>query len=266
MPDSKTLLGIKAIDVHGHFGSYDEGDKGLRASMMSGGIEVVRRRAKAANIRLTVVSAIRALMPYGGDVLRGNQNALAVAEEHSDICFWAVLNPKLHETYKQVESLLKHPRCKGIKIHPTRHFYDIRDFGEQIFEFASSCNAIILTHSGCHGANPEDFLEFITRYPDVTLIIAHLGNSADEHFSRQVHSLKKLENKKVFIDTSSSKSIYSGLVEWAVQELGSDRLLFGSDTPLHFTWAQKARIEYAEIQEKEKKAILFENAAQLFCK
>ena len=254
---------MKAIDVHGHFGPYDRGNGGLSDQMMSGSIQVVRRRAQAADICLTVVSAIHAVMPYGGDVLRGNEDACEIAEQHSDIRFWAVLDPRIRETYKQVESLLAHPRCKGIKLHPTEHAYEIRDYGDEIFEFAACRRAIIMTHSGCLGSLPEDFIGFANRYPDVSLILAHLGNSVDDKLSRQVSALKRAKNGNVYIDTSSARSINSGLIEWAVSEVGAQRFLFGTDTPLYFTVCQKARIEYAEMDDEAKRAILFKNAAQL---
>jgi len=254
---------MKAIDVHGHFGLYDRGVGGLTDQMMSGSIEVIRRRAQAADICLTVVSALRAFMPYGGDVLRGNEDAREIAEKNPDIRFWTVLDPRIRETYKQVESLLTHPRCKGIKIHPTDHGYEIRDYGDKIFEFAAQHKAIIMTHSGCPGSFPEDFIPFANRYSNVSLILAHLGNSADGNLSRQVYALKRAKNENVYIDTSSAKSINSGLIEWAVSEVGARRLVFGTDTPLYFAACQKARIEYAEIDEEAKQAILFGNASQL---
>lgn len=254
---------MKAIDVHGHFGSYDRGAGGLRDRMMSGDIEVVRRRAQAADICLTVVSAIHALLPYGGDVLRGNEDACQATEKHADIRFWAVLNPRTRESYQQVESLLAHPRCKGIKIHPTEHAYEIRDYGDEVFQFAAGYTAVIMTHSGCPGSFPEDFVPFADRYPNVSLILAHLGNSTDGNLARQVYALKRARNENVYIDTSSAVSMYSGLIEWAVSEVGAQRLLFGTDTPLYFAASQKARIEHAEIEEEAKRAILFENAARL---
>jgi len=254
---------MKAIDIHGHFGQYDRGNRCLSDHMMSGSIEVVRRRAQVADICLTVVSALHAFMPYGGDVLRGNEDACEVAEQYSDIRFWAVLDPKIKETYKQVESLLDHTQCKGIKIHPKEHAYEIGDYGDEIFSFASSYKTIIITHSGCQGSFPEGFIPFANRYRNVTLILAHLGNSIDGNLSRQVCALKRADKGNVYIDTSSAKSINSGLIEWAVSEIGSERILFGTDTPSYFAASQKARIEYAEIDDEAKQAILFKNSAQL---
>ena len=75
--------------------------------------------------------------------------------------------------------------------------------------------------------------------------------------------MKRAENNNIYIDTSSAKSINSGLIEWAVSEVGPEKILFGTDTPLYFAASQKARIEYAEIDEEAKQIILFRNAAQL---
>jgi predicted TIM-barrel fold metal-dependent hydrolase len=257
---------MKAIDIHGHFGVHDRGAGGLATEMRSGGIDVVRRRAKAVDIQWTVVSALRALTLYGGDVRRGNDDAREAAEGHDDILFWAVLDPRLPESFKQVESLLTHPRCAGIKIHPVNHRYDIRDRGEAIFGFAAHHKALMLTHSGCVNSFPEDFVPFANRYPNVRLILAHLGNSADGNLSRQVYALQRAEAGNVYVDTSSANSINSGLIEWAVAQVGADRILFGTDTPLYFVAAQKARIEYAEMGQDAKQAILFDNAARLLGK
>ena len=55
----------------------------------------------------------------------------------------------------------------------------------------------------------------------------------------------------------------SGLVEWAVREIGAHRILFGTDTPLYSAPMQRARIDYAEINDDDKRVILWENAAKL---
>jgi predicted TIM-barrel fold metal-dependent hydrolase len=254
---------MRAIDVHGHFGLYDRGPSALIDNMMTGSIEVVRQRAQAVGVAYTVVSALRALIPYGGDVLGGNDEAREAAEKYEDVLFWTVIDPRLPETYRQAEEMLTHPRCKGIKIHPVSHEYEIRDHGAAIFEFAAQYNAVMLTHSGDPGSFPQDFVPFVNQYPGVRLILAHLGNDSQGNLTRQVYALKHARHDNVYIDTSSARSMFSGLIEWAVKEIGHDRLLFGTDTPLYFTASQKARVECAEIDETAKQAILWNNAARL---
>ena len=141
--------------------------------------------------------------------------------------------------------LLANPGCKGIKIHPTLHEYEIREHGDRIFAFAAARQAVVITHSGNAGSRPEDFLPFADQYPEVRLILAHLGNSEDGSLERQVHAIRCSRYGNIYADTSSARSVNGGLIEWAVGEVGAGRLLFGSDTPLYFVASQKARIEHA---------------------
>jgi len=254
---------MKAIDIHAHFGIHDHGAGGLATEFRSGSIDLVCQRAQEVDVRLSVVSALRSMTLYGGEPLRGNDDARAAAEAHADVLFWAVLDPHLPESFTQVEELLKHPRCAGIKIHPVNHRYDIRNQGERIFEFAADRHALVLTHSGCVNSFPEDFIPLANHYPAATLILGHLGNSADGNMTRQVHALVRAEAGNVYTDTSSAMSINSGLIEWAVKTACAGRILFGTDSPLYSVAAQKARIEHAEIAEADKEAILFGNAARL---
>ena len=80
---------------------------------------------------------------------------------------------------------------------------------------------------------------------------------------RQVQAIQHARNGNLYVDTSSARSMLSGVIEWAVDQIGPDRILFGSDTPLYWAGAQKGRIETAEISDPAKAAILYDNAAAL---
>lgn len=255
---------MRAIDVHGHYGTHNpRGISGLPVELRSATVEEVIRRARAVDVRLTVVSPLQALHPYGGNPLAANDDARAQAEAHDEIRFWAVLDPRDGRTYRQVEELLRHPRCKGIKIHPVNHAYQIRDRGEEIFAFAAQHEAIAMAHCGCPGSFPEDFIPFADRHPRAAVILAHLGHSADGNLARQVQAMQRSAAGNVYADTSSIQSMTSRLLEWAVGQVGADRLLFGSDAPVYFTASQKVRVELADLDEAAKRSILFDNAARL---
>ncbi|MBN2290853.1 MAG: amidohydrolase family protein [Pirellulales bacterium] len=51
--------------------------------------------------------------------------------------------------------------------------------------------------------------------------------------------------------------------EVLVEEVGADRLLYGTDTPLHFAPAQRACIDLADLSMTEKRTILCDNARRL---
>ena len=253
-----------AIDVHGHFGAYDRGLGTRVDTFMSVAAVVVAQRGAACGIDITIMSAIHGLLPYRGNAVLGNSDAERVANDHPAIRFWSIVDPRVPESYEQTNRLLAHPRCMGIKIHPHAHDYDIREFGPAIFAFAAERHAIVLTHSGDAGSYPEDFVPFVDQYANLRLILAHLGNSDDGSVMRQVHAIQQAHNCNLWVDTSSARSMFSGLIEWAVEQIGHDRILFGTDTPLYWAGAQKGRIETADIAEDAKRAILAGNAIALF--
>jgi predicted TIM-barrel fold metal-dependent hydrolase len=254
---------IHAIDVHGHFGHYDRGGLSLRDRFFTGGIDTVISRARAAGVTLTLVSAIRALIPYRGDVLRGNEDARRAAEDHDEVRFWVVIDPRVPASFGQADAMLAHPRCVGIKIHPHAHEYEISQHGTAIFAFAAERRALVLTHSGDPGSYPEDFVAFADRYPAMSLILAHLGNSADGNPTRQVYAIQRAGAGNLYVDTSSASSMYSGLIEWAVGQIGAARMLFGTDTPLYATSAQRSRIDGAEVDDAARRQILHGTAEAL---
>lgn len=258
----------KAIDVHAHFGICDKGKTSvvsrLRDAFYSGDIRLVLSRAAAVNIGKTFVSPFKALMPDGGDAIAGNEESEEIARQYPQVRFWAVLNPKIPDVWEQVEKLISHPQCVGIKIHPVEHHYEIKEEGERIFNFASKHQVVVLSHSGQPGAFPKDFIPFLNEYPEIAFILAHLGNSDENNPSDQVRAIERCKGSNVYVDTSSANSIYSGLLEWAVKEIGSQKILFGSDTPSYSVASQKARIEYAEIPEEDKENILHKNAERIF--
>jgi uncharacterized protein len=176
---------------------------------------------------------------------------------------WVVVNPLQAATFEQARSMLQTPPCMGIKIHPEEHRYAIREHGEAIFSFAASLGALVLTHSGERNSLPADFIPLADRYPEVTLILAHIGCSEDNDRTLQVRAVQQSKHGNVVADTSSAQSLTPGLIEWAVKEIGADRVLFGTDTPLYSTAMQRQRIDTADLDDRSKRLILRDNAVRL---
>jgi predicted TIM-barrel fold metal-dependent hydrolase len=255
---------LQAIDVHGHFGRYDRGRPDLGNDFMTGDAETVVRRARQANIRLTVVSPLEALLPrYRGDPVAGNRNAARIVGETEGLLQWVVVDPTKPETYWQAEEMLRLPKCVGIKVHPEEHGYPIAEHGRAIFEFAARHRAVVLGHSSEERSLASDYVRFANDFPEVKLIIAHLGCGWDGDLSHQVRAIQQNKHGNLFTDTSSAKSITPNLIEWAVREVGAERILFGTDTPLYFAPMQRARIDHAEVSDRDKRLILRDNAVRL---
>jgi predicted TIM-barrel fold metal-dependent hydrolase len=162
--------------------------------------------------------------------------------------------------------MLEAPWCVGIKIHPEEHAYRISDHGEELFSFFENVGAPVMTHSGCPNSLPAEFVPFANRHPGARVLLAHLGNGAGENgrLDLQVRAIQSAKHGNLWVDTSSARSILPGLVEWAVMEIGAERLLFGSDSPLYHVGMQRARVEMAEIPAAAQRLILRDNAWKFF--
>ena len=259
---------IHAIDVHAHFGDYRRaGNIELSNNFASGDAETVVRRATDANVSTTIASPLLGLLPRGeANTFHGNREAVEIVEATAGLLQWVIVNPLQPQTYQQAADMLKRPKCVGIKLHPEEHVYPIVEYGQELFEFASQHNAVVLAHSGDPNSLPADFLPFANAFSNVSLILAHLGNGggATGDPTLQVRAVQESKHGNVFTDTSSARSISPGLIEWAVQEIGSDRILFGTDSPLYHTGMQSIRIDQADISADDKMKILRGNAVKLW--
>jgi len=259
------ILQIQAIDVHAHYGTCVRKGLALQTELMSGSADEVVELANRCGTQLTFASPLSALFPRGeANVVAGNDEAFQIVPRKPGLRQYVVIHPLIEETYRQAERMLQSPHCVGIKIHPEEHCYPIREHGREIFSFAANHQAVVLTHSGEERSLPMDFVPFANDFPEVKLILAHLGCGFDGDLSHQVRAIQACNRGNVYVDTSSASSITNNLIEWGVKQLGADRLLYGTDTPLYFAPMQRARIDFADITDADKKLILRDNALKLF--
>jgi predicted TIM-barrel fold metal-dependent hydrolase len=262
-----TFSEIPAIDSHAHFGRYPHPDP-LIAEFSSRDASAVARRAGACGIQWTIVSPLAGLMPRGRtvEVAPANNAAFREVPQVPGLLQYVIVNPLQPKTYDQARTMLQSPWCVGIKIHPEEHAYRIADHGEELFSFFEELGAPVMTHSGCPNSLPADFVPFANRHPGARVLLAHLGNGAGANgrVDLQVRAAQAARHGNLWVDTSSARSILPGLLEWAVKELGAERLLFGSDAPLYDVAMQRTRIELADLPDAAKRLILRENAIKFF--
>ena len=256
---------IRAIDVHCHYGHYNSSNNMTEHELMSADIDGVLKYQGAANIGCSIISPFKAMeIDNGGDPILGNEQTSVLVDNTKEIYQWVVIHPDIPETFRQAEKRLKSQKCVGIKIHPEMHRYNIKEKGDTIFAFAALHKTVVLTHSGEERSKPEDFVEFANNYPEMRLILAHLGCSYDDDPFHHAYAIQKCKYDNVYTDTSSATQIMPRLLEMAVKMIGADKILFGSDVPAHFSSVLRARIDNAFISERDKIKILSENAVNLF--
>jgi uncharacterized protein len=258
---------IIAIDVHAHYGVYriPKGEcHPLKAEFYTGDAKTVARRAQEARTQWTVVSPLTAILPTGqGQVLQGNDEAAKVVPATPGFLQWVVIDPQEPDSYAQAKDMLAQPHCVGIKIHGEMHQYSTRRYAPALFEFAAKHKAVVLAHSGCKTTLPGHFVDAINQFPEAKLILAHLGHAIDGDPTHQVRAIQSSKHGNIYVDTSSANSLLPNLIEWAVKEVGVDKILYGTDTPLYAASMMRARIDHADLTLPQKRAILRENAVRL---
>src|SRR5690606_35792588 len=140
---------VPAIDVHAHYGrNIREGLPDFVNDFMTADAAEVARRATVANVEWTIVSPLEALFPrFHGDAVAGNNSAARDVAATPGLLQYVVLDPRSPETFEQADTMLRQPRCVGIKIHPEEHGYPVAELGRPLFEFAAQRRAVVLSHS-----------------------------------------------------------------------------------------------------------------------
>lgn len=252
---------ILVIDCHGHNGyswhwiPYNT-PEGILTTLDRVGINMLG------------ISSMQAL---AGDYRAGNDEMITLTQKYPDrFIGYAVANPRyVSEIDEELERCFQFAGVRGIKIHPTTyvHSYPINGPNyEPVWEFAERHNCPVLTHAGPRSekptCGPELIADVARRHPQVNLIIGHAGSydswqALDEH----IEIVKQHDN--LFLDISTMNRFYRS-IDYMVDKVGSERVLFGSDGPFHSIIAEFGAVVYARIGETAKRNVLGLNAARLF--
>ncbi|HHW30228.1 MAG TPA: amidohydrolase [Clostridiaceae bacterium] len=243
--------GVLAIDIHCHYNHGSPHDTEADMKLYNPTLEYLKRVYDQLGIAVSCCSTFAGVIS-AEDVVEENEYAFQKAREIDWLYQWVVIDPRRDETFQQAYRMLKTEKCVGIKLHPPYHGYSILDYGDKVFSFASENRAIVQIHPETQALH---LLTFADRYPNMKLIIAHLGSV--EH----VEAICQAKHKNVYVDTSGVASSKNAVIEYAVSRAGSEHILFGTDT--YSAAFQRGRIEGALISKEDKINILQKNALRL---
>jgi predicted TIM-barrel fold metal-dependent hydrolase len=102
----------------------------------------------------------------------------------------------------------------------------------------------------------------IARFPANTIVLAHWGGGL--FFFNLLKREAKDRLRNVYFDTAASPFLYDPeIYRIAIQVVGIDKILFGSDFPLIFPARYFAELEAARLSDAERRQICGGNAARL---
>jgi len=106
-------------------------------------------------------------------------------------------------------------------------------------------------------SDPSDLASLARRFPGLRILVAHITGGR----YRGIQDIRPLPN--MCVDTSGSQP-EDGYLEYGLENLGPDRVLFGSDHPGRDLATQLGRIESLELDETTRENVLWRNAVRFF--
>jgi uncharacterized protein len=125
----------------------------------------------------------------------------------------------------------------------------------QVMRLAAKLNMVIQIHT-----NAEEMRMLAAGFPENTIVFPHLGGNQKDIAARIAIVAA---HKNCSIDVSGSGVERVGILEKAVKEIGSDRVLYGSDFTINEPSSVIARVNNAFLTPADRENILFRNVERL---
>ncbi|MCJ7769039.1 MAG: amidohydrolase family protein [Dehalococcoidales bacterium] len=182
------------------------------------------------------------------------------------------------QLYSPEAALREIERCvqggiKGIgELRPDMQLFDMGDdqLIDPLVDIMKKHNLIMQIHAsepvghiypGKGAVTPEVLYPFIANNPDLTIVCSHWGGGLP--FYALMPEVKRAISN-VYFDTAASPLLYSPRIyEQAVQLVGTDKILFGSDYPLLQQERCLKEIESCNLPKDSRNLILAGNARRL---
>ena len=140
----------------------------------------------------------------------------------------------------------------GLKLHPmVECFRPDHPFFDRFFEKVSELSLPLLIHTGDGFSSPGLVLKVAKKHPNLTIIFGHLKEGC-------LSALKESEN--IYVETSGTLPEFIELS----MDIDENRVLFGSDVPYYRYPVQIAIVDAANISNKAKRKVFYENFQRLF--
>lgn len=233
------------IDSHTHLGSFPMFNVSLNADEM---VSIMNQYS----IRKSVVSALP------------NELTLNAVKQYPDKLVGLVwINPyEGDKAMKNIDKAINRWNFKGIKMHPLLDAYlPDQEIVRPIMDQARKYQIPVLFHCGHPPWSlPWHFGNLADTYPDVTIILGHMGHGHIVYINAAIEVAEKHEN--ILLETSAMPM--QSKIKEAVAKVGDDKVMYGSDMPFGHPAFEIKKVEVAGLTKKQLNLVLEENARKIF--
>ena len=159
--------------------------------------------------------------------------------------------------------LLRH-MIYGVKYHPSicempisyKRMYPL-------IEMVDELKLPVLVHCGRHWRSRIQFIMKVAKkFKNTKFIAAHLGGNATDVIEKSLRALKVLKPDNIYLDTSAGKLPW--LIEKAINIMGEDRILFGSDEPYADLRIGIQCVDLCRFSDDIKEKIFYKNVENIY--
>ena len=246
-PDLEKLEKYKGriIDVHAHLGPDQR-------FLMRGTSEEILEAYDRYGIRLGLVSSTISLLAGAPE---GNHHIREAVARHPDR-FLPLFSLNPLYGYELAEQLEREASLYvGVKFHPDYyHIQPSHPLSMPLLAKVAELGLPLMLHSYDGGLEAE---KVARAFPEMTVVAYHMGGTKWRECLRRAQ-----RHDNMLLEISSSVT-ERGMIEAAVEAVGSDRILFGTDVPYLDPAVSLGKVLGADINEHDVENILWRTAAKI---
>ncbi len=248
------------FDCHVHLPSPGLG-RSWEWQPFTDGLQAAVRYLKRCGVDRAVANSMRGEVAQSPEeMVAGNNEAAEAAREHPDMLVPACLV----NTNFGAESLDEIRRCRQelgmvwigeLCGYAAGYRYDTEAFARAL-ALAGELDMVVQVHV----EGVEEMNRICSQFPQVTLVLPHIGDSREEVVARCELAAK---HGNLRLDLCGHGVQRMGVLDLAVRCAGPDRVLFGSDYTINDPAAVIATIQASYLDDETKAKILGGNVARL---
>jgi len=240
------------IDMHGHYGPYPS--IYMPRPYADGMVESMDR----CGVACIVCSSHAALV----DAERGNaEMAQVIGENPGRFYGYRVVNPNYpRQVAEEVAKFAEGQGFAGFKFHSDQHEYPITgDAYAPALEYAQEHRLLVLAHTWGESRydRPAMLGEVAAKYEGATFLMGHAGYG---EWDAALAVARERDN--VYLELTAAYEV-GGLIERMVGEVGSGKIVFGTDLPWFDPHYGIGAICFSRIADEDRQNILHRNAEGL---
>ena len=245
--EGRALRDVPVFDAHAHVGR--------QANVAYPPLERQVEEMDRLGVDMAAVSSMLAL---SGEFRRGNDQVADAIRRFGGrfigYCHVSANYPEL--ILPELERCFAVEGFRGVKVYQVGCPFDDPAF-DPVWAFAKERGAPVLAHTW--GGDLTGLDVAAERNPDVSFLVAHAGSG----FAYKAYLAAAQRVANIYLDLTYSRE-HTNMIEHIVEQLGPDRIVWGSDAPCFSMSHQLSKILFARIPEDAKRKIIHDTAARLF--